>query len=123
MKQIKLKALARISTSRGSFSAGETFEIAEDIAKKLIKAGYAEMIEPLSVIQTSEGSVEIKPEKELGKLKIEELKELAEAIGFDVGDLKKADLIKKIIEEAKKEEAFSGILEMKADEIRAYLGE
>jgi phosphoribosylformylglycinamidine (FGAM) synthase-like amidotransferase family enzyme len=123
MKMVKLQAKARISTSKGSFSAGEIFEIAEDIAKRLIKAGYAKKVEPVNVTQTSEGSVEIESEKELGKLKVEELKELAEAIGFDAGDLKKADLIKKIIEEAKKEEAFSGILEMKADEIRAYLSE
>jgi len=35
--------------------------------------------------------------------------------------LKKAELIKKLIEEIKANEAFTELLEMKADEIKAYL--
>ena len=116
MKQIKLKAKIRISTSKGSFSAGDIFEIDENYAKRLIEAGYAEKLEE------NKKNISQIPEKELEKLKVDELKELAEAIGFEANDLKKAELIKKIIEEAKKSEAFSAILEMSADEIRSQLG-
>lgn len=116
MKQIKLKAKIRISTSKGSFSAGEIFEIDEMHAKRLIEAGYAEKVEE------SEKNISQTPEKELEKLKVDELRELADSIGFDGSELKKVELIKKIIEEAKQSEAFSAILEMNADEIRAQLG-
>jgi demethoxyubiquinone hydroxylase (CLK1/Coq7/Cat5 family) len=117
MKHIKLKAKARISTKKGSFSAGEIFEIDEVYAKRLIEAGYAER-----VVEKEEKQVALNPEKELEKLKVDELRTLAETIGFEAGDMKKANLIKKIIEEAKKSEAFSAILEMNADEIKAQLG-
>lgn len=117
MKQIKLKAKIRISTSKGSFSAGDVFEIGEAYAKRLIEAGYAEEI------KEDKNEIKIIPEKELNKLKADELKELAETIGFDGNELKKPELIKKIIEEAKKSEAFSAILEMSADEIKAQLDE
>ena len=116
MKQIKLKAKIRISTSKGNFSAGEIFKIDEIYAKRLIEAGYAEKVEE------SERNISQTPEKELEKLKVDELRELADSIGFDGSELKKAELIKKIIEEAKKSEAFSAILEMSADEIRSQLG-
>ena len=122
MKQIKLKAKIRISTSKGSFSAGEIFEIDESYAKRLIEAGYAEKVDVTETVKQDERSVTIEPEKELEKLKVDELRELAESIGFDGSELKKAELIKKIIEEAKQSEAFSAILEMSADEIRAQLG-
>ena len=122
MKQIKLKAKIRISTSKGSFSAGEIFEIDESYAKRLIEAGYAEKVDITETVKQDERSVTIEPEKELEKLKVDELRELAQAIGFDGSELKKAELIKKIIEEAKKSDAFSAILEMSADEIRAQLG-
>jgi phosphoribosylformylglycinamidine (FGAM) synthase-like amidotransferase family enzyme len=122
MKQIKLRAKIRISTSKGSFSAGDVFEIEERYAKRLIEAGYAEKLaEPTQTLNTNEANTEINPEKELEKLKVDELKELAEVIGFNAGDLKKAELIKKLIEEIKANEAFTELLEMKADEIKAYL--
>jgi len=122
MKTIKLKAKIRISTSRGSFSAGEIFEIEEKYANMLLKAGYAEkLVEPTQTLNTNEANTEINPEKELEKLKVDELRELAEVIGFNAGDLKKAELIKKLIEEIKANEAFIELLEMKADEIKAYL--
>jgi len=117
MKQIKLKAKIRISTSKGSFSAGDVFEIDEIYAKRLIESGYAEKVEE------NERNISQTPEKELEKLKVDELRELAETIGFDGNELKKAELIKKIIEEAKESEAFSAILQMSADEIRSQLGE
>ena len=122
MKQIKLKAKIRISTSKGNFSAGEIFEIDEIHAKRLIEAGYAEKVNITETVKQHEKSVTIEPEKELEKLKVDELRELADSIGFDGSELKKAELIKKIIEEAKKSEAFSAILEMSSDEIRAQLG-
>jgi len=122
MKQVKLRAKIRISTSKGSFSAGDIFEIDEIYAKRLIEAGYAERVDVNETLKQDEKNVKIEPEKELEKLKVDELRELAEAIGFDSNDLKKTELIKKIIEEAKKNEAFSAILEMSADEIRAQLG-
>ena len=114
MKQVKLKAKIRISTSKGSFSAGEVFEIDESYAKRLIEAKYAEKIES-EIIPKS-------PKKEFEKLKVDELKELAETIGIEASELKKEELIKKIIEEAKKSDSFRAILEMSADEIRAQLG-
>jgi hypothetical protein len=121
MKKIKLKAKIRISTDAGNFSAGKNFEIDEIYAKRLIDAGYAEKIE---IIETNNGNNNsIIPEKELEKLKVDELKELAETIGFNANELKKVELIKKIVEEAKKSDAFSAILEMNADEIREQLGE
>jgi demethoxyubiquinone hydroxylase (CLK1/Coq7/Cat5 family) len=121
MKKIKLKAKIRISTDAGNFSAGKTFEIDEIYAKRLIDSGYAEKIE---IIETNNGNNNsIIPEKELEKLKVDELKELAETIGFNANELKKVELIKKIVEEAKKSDAFSAILEMDADEIREQLGE
>jgi len=123
MKQIKLKAKIRISTSKGSFSAGEIFEIDEIYAKRLIEAGYAEKVEPTQTLNISDSNDRNSPEKELEKLKVDELRELAETIGFDGSELKKAELIKKIIEEAKKSDAFKAILEMSADEIRSQLGE
>jgi len=123
MKQIKLKAKIRISTSKGSFSAGDVFEIDEIYAKKLIEAGYAERVDVNETLKQDEKNVKIEPEKELEKLKVDELRELAETIGFDGNELKKAELIKKIIEEAKESEAFSAILQMSADEIRSQLGE
>jgi len=123
MKQIKLRAKIRISTSKGSFSAGETFEIDEIYAKRLIEAGYAERVGVSETFKQDEENIKIKPEKELEKLKVDELRELAETIGFDGNELKKTELIKKIIEEAKKSEAFSAILRMSADEIRSQLGE
>jgi len=122
MKQVKLRAKIRISTSKGSFSAGDIFEIDEIYAKRLIEAGYAERVDVSETLKQDEKNVKIEPEKELEKLKVDELRELAEAIGFDSNDLKKTELIKKIIEEAKESEAFSAILQMSADEIRAQLG-
>ena len=118
MKQIKLVAQARISTSKGSFSAGDVFEIEERYAKRLLEQGYAKLYEA-----KDEPPVQVKPEVELGKLKVDELRALAEAIGFDGKDLKKAELIQKIIEEAQKSEAFAAILEMSANEILEQLGE
>lgn len=122
MKQVKLRAKIRISTSKGSFSAGDIFEIDEIYAKRLIEAGYAERVDVNETLKQDEKNVKIEPEKELEKLKVDELRELAETIGFDGNELKKAELIKKIIEEAKESEAFSAILQMSADEIRAQLG-
>ena len=126
MKNVKLKAKIRISTSKGSFSPGEMFEIEEQYAKRLIEAGYAEIAaekDVTTVVNSSGGDTNktVNPEKELHKLNKDELKELSEVIGFDAGDLKKDDLIGKIIEEIKSNEAFEELLEMKADEIKAYL--
>ena len=121
MKPVKLKAKIKISTSKGSFFAGDVFEIEEGYAKRLIKAGYAEKLEPTQTLNTNETNTEINPEKELEKLKVDELRELAEVIGFNAGDLKKTELIKKLIEEIKANEAFIELLKMKADEIREYL--
>ena len=126
MKNIKLKAKIRISTSKGSFSPGEMFEIEEKYAKRLIGAGYAEIAaekDVTVVVNSGEDNANktVNPEKELHKLNKDELKELSEIIGFDAGDLKKDDLIEKIIEEIKSNEAFEELLEMKADEIKAYL--
>jgi len=118
MKLIKLVAQARISTSKGSFSAGDVLKIEEQYAKRLLEQGYAKFYEA-----KDERNIQIKPEVELGKLKVDELRELAEAIGFDGKDLKKAELIQKIIEEVQKSEAFAAILQMSADEILEQLGE
>jgi len=77
MKTIKLKAKIRISTSRGSFSAGQIFEIEEKYANMLLKAGYAEkLVEPTQTLNTNEANTEINPEKELEKLKVDELENL-----------------------------------------------
>jgi len=118
---VKLKAKIRISTSRGNFSAGDIFEIEEHYAERLINEGYAEKVIE-EVTKTDDEKVKLIPEKELEKLKVDELKKLAEAMGIE-GDFKKAELIKEIIEEAKENEAFNEILEMKADDIKAYLSE
>ncbi len=118
MKEVRLRAKIRISTSKGSFSAGDIFEIEEKYAKRLIEAGYAEKLESAHI-----QNIEANPEKELDKLKMDELRKLAEAIGFEADEMKKPDLIKEIIKEAKEIPTFKEILAMKAEDIRAYLNE
>ena len=118
MKPIKLMANARISTSKGSFSAGEVFEIEERYAKRLIAQGYAKPYEA-----SKQPAAQIEPEAELGKLKANELKALAETMGLEAKGIKKADLIQKIVEAARESEAFAPILQMRADEISEQLGE
>ena len=121
MGTLKLTAKARISTSAGSFSAGEVFEIEERYAQMLLQEGYAELYKEDAIKQTTQKDPN--PNKELNKLNMEELKKLAEAIGFEASESKKQELIARIIQEAKENQAYGAILELSAKEIKEQLDE
>ena len=114
---MRIKALKTISTRRGTFAPGEIFEMDDGIAKRLIEAQAAEMADKAKALNEEYYLV-----KELAKLKIEELKRLAEILDIDVKDEKKAHIVEilaKNIPESELEELDG----LEADEMRAYLGE
>ena len=97
---MKYKVLSNLQTGEGNFATGDEIEMDEGTAGNLMKDGVLELIEgEVSSEETSKEEVSKEEAPDYSKMKVKELRTLAEAKGIDIEDLNKAEIIEALEEE------------------------
>ena len=111
---MKLKAILRIGRSGGDIFPGEIFEADETMARRLLEAGAALQVDGEEPKVYDFG-------KELRKLKVDELRNLAQIVGVEAEG--KKDEIVELLQKAIPSSDLHELEGLSANEIRAYLGD